>query len=132
MIFASLTIAVPMAARLADAFELMSSTLSDAIATRGANVLVGVYFVLRGNRLPKILIPLSDARYDAVAMQNLQRRTGRTFVLAGFTYASLWLVMTLSLAMPAGAVVIVVGVLVPAVALRAYGRHRRLPWRKVE
>ncbi|HEY5412078.1 MAG TPA: hypothetical protein VIJ94_15255, partial [Caulobacteraceae bacterium] len=113
MAFASLVIAIPLAARLADALGLIDPSLADAIATRWTNVVAGGYFVLRGNRLPKILTPLSDLRCAPATMLTLQRGAGWIFILAGLAYAVLWLALPVRLAEPIGAAVIVAGILAP-------------------
>ncbi len=117
--FASLVVAIALGARLAEALGLIDRSLADVVATRWTNVFAGGYFVLRGNALPKVLMPLPDLGPGAEAMQALQRRTGWIFVLAGLAYIVLWLVLPLHLAEPIGVAVIVAGILAPAAVLRS-------------
>jgi hypothetical protein len=128
--YASLVVTLALSARLAEVLGLIDEPFYETITTRGTNLLAGIYFIIRGNRLPKVLMPMSDPRYDPAAMPILQRRTGWIFVLSGLAYSVIWLVLPTIYAAPAAVVVMVGGVLVPAVALRAFGRRRRLPWRK--
>ena len=60
-----------------------------------------------------MLTPLSDIRCDPATLQTLRRRTGWAYVLAGFAYTVLWLVLPVHLAVPVGIAVIVAGILVP-------------------
>jgi hypothetical protein len=124
MIFVSLLISLTLAAPLAAALGLIDDTLARAIARRAASVFVGVFFVLRGNRLPKMLTPLADTRCDPAALQTLQRRTGWAYVLAGLAYTVLWLVLPVRLAAPIGVAVIVAGILAPTFILRSYAKGR--------
>jgi hypothetical protein len=123
MIFASLIAAMPMGAKLANALGLIDESLAAAIAARWMSVLAGGYLILRGNRLPKILTPLPDIRCDPATMQSLQRRTGWAYVLAGFTFTLVWLVLPVHLAQPIGMGIIAVGILVPTFILRFYAKR---------
>jgi len=123
IVVASLVVALPLAANLADALGLIDASGAHAIATRWTNVLAGGYFVFHGNRLPKILTPLSGARHDLATMQTVQFRTGRLYVLAGSAYAVVWLVLPAHLAQPYGLAIMVTGILVPSAILRSYARR---------
>ena len=124
LIFVGLMLSVTLAAWLAAAVGLIDDPLAHAIATRATSVFVGVFFVLRGNSLPKMLTPLSDIRCDPATLQTLRRRTGWAYVLAGFAYTVLWLVLPVHLAVPVGIAVIVVGILAPTVIMRSYANRR--------
>lgn len=130
MAVASLVVAVPLAARLAEALGLAPTPLAHALATRWVNVLVGAYLVAMGNRLPKILTPLAEAGADPAAMEATRRRTGWVIVLAGLVYIVLWLALPERWAQLAGPAVLVIGIVGPSVAMRARGRRTRLPWRR--
>ncbi len=122
VIFVSVLVSVTLAAPLAAALGLIDNGLAHAIGTRVASVFAGVFLVLRGNRLPKVLTPLSDTRCDPATLQTLQRRTGWAYVLAGFTLSVLWLVLPTHLAAPIGVAVLVVGILAPTAVLRSYAK----------
>ena len=124
MIFTCWIIALPMGAKLAEAFGLIDHSLANAVATRWTNILFGGYLVLKGNHLPKILTPWSDLRCDPSTMQTLQRRTSLIFVLAGLAYVFLWLVLPTPLAEPIGLAVIAAGILAPSVVIRSYAKGR--------
>jgi hypothetical protein len=124
VILVSLMLCVSLAVWLAAALGRIDDGLAHAIATRSTSVFVGAFFVLRGNSLPKMLRPLSDIRCDPATLQTLQRRTGWAYVLAGFTYAVLWLVLPAHLAAPIGIAVILAGVLAPTIIIRSYAKGR--------
>jgi hypothetical protein len=111
-----------LAANLADALRLIDEAVAHGIATRWTNVLAGAYFVFHGNRLPKILTPLSDF-HDPATMQTVRLRTGRLYVLTGSAYALLWLFLPVHLAQPFGLAIIVGGILVPSIILRSCARR---------
>ncbi len=114
-----------LAGKLAGTLGTIEPSLADAIAIRWANFLVGGYFVLCGDRLPKVLTPLSDLRGDPANIQTLQRRTGWILILAGLAYAVLWLFLPIRLAWPIGLAVMLGGFLAPSVVLRSLTRGGR-------
>jgi hypothetical protein len=124
MNIASLIVAIPLGAKLANALGLIDQSFADVIATRWTNVLAGGYFVFRGNRLPKILVPLSDLPQDSAAVDTLRRRTGWAYVVAGFAMAAVWLVLLVRLAQPVGIAIVAVGILVPTFMLRSRAKRR--------
>ena len=113
MIVSSLVISVPLGTSLAAALGLIDGPTVHALGDRLTNVLAGLCIVLLGNQLPKMLTPVSGARCDAATLQSVRRRMGWAQVLAGLTFAVLWLVLPISLARPIGIAVIVAGILVP-------------------
>jgi hypothetical protein len=124
VIVASMVVAMPLGARLAEALGLIGPPLAQAISTRWANVLVGGYLVFKGNRLPKILTPLADAPFEAASFDALRRRTGWIVVLAGFAYTVLWLAAPAAVAEPVGLALIAAGILVPVAIIRTGARRR--------
>lgn len=124
LIFGSLLLSVSLAASLAGVLGLIDGALAHEIAARGASVPAGVFFVLRGNRLPKTLTPLAEVRCDPATLQTVQRRTGLAYVLAGFAFAVLWLVLPVRLATPIGIAVILAGILAPTIIMRSYAKGR--------
>lgn len=124
IIFASLLLSVSLGAALAAELGLIDHSLSRLIGSRAVYALVGCYFVIRGNRLPKMLTPLSATACDPTNLQALQRRTGWAYMLAGLTIAFAWVALPLHLAQPIGMAVIAVGILAPTFILRAHANRR--------
>jgi hypothetical protein len=120
--WASLVIALIMSARLAEALGLVDHALAEDMATRWANILAGGFLIFHGNRLPKILLPLSTFS-DPARVQTVRRRTGLAYVLAGVAFAGGWLFLPVSLAQPAGLVILALGILAPALVMRNETRH---------
>ena len=118
MILASLMLSISLGATLAAALGHIDKSLAHEIGQRSMYVLVGCYFVFQGNRLPKILSSLSDACGDPATMQTLRRRIGWTWVLAGFAFAIVWLILPENPALPIGIAIVLAGVLVPSLILR--------------
>ncbi len=58
-------------------------------------VAVGVFLVLMGNVMPKILSPLAAQRCAPSKAQSLQRFAGWSFVLGGLGYVAAWLILPL-------------------------------------
>lgn len=54
---------------------------------------IGVVLAIMGNVLPKILGPLAAQRCSESKTQSIQRFAGWSFVLAGLSYAIVWLVL---------------------------------------
>ncbi|MBN4046487.1 hypothetical protein JYU02_00645 [bacterium AH-315-P15] len=60
------------------------------VAKRIFGIIFGVVLVIMGNFLPKIVRPLSAQHSDPVKVLAAERFAGRTFVLAGIAYISVW------------------------------------------
>ncbi len=56
-------------------------------------VAVGVFLIVIGNVMPKILTPLAALRCEAKRAQSLQRFAGWSFLLAGLGYVAAWLIL---------------------------------------
>jgi hypothetical protein len=124
IVFASLLLCGSLGAALAAALGLIDNSLAHVIGSRGVYALGGCYFVLRGNRLPKMLTPLSATLCDPATTQVLQRRTGWTYVLAGFAITFVGLALPLPLVQPIGMAIIAVGILVPTFIMCAHVNRR--------
>jgi hypothetical protein len=124
IIFSSLLLSVSLGAPLAAALGLIDNSLAHVIGSRGVYALGGCYFIVRGNRLPKMLSPLSATLCDPATMQALQRRTGWAYVLAGLAIAIVWVALPLHLAQPIGMAIIALGILVPTFIMRAHANRR--------
>ena len=97
-----------------------------SLARRLTMALVGVLLAMIGNATPKRLTPLSALGCDGARNQAFQRFTGRTWFMAGLTFAIVWLVMPLDVAKPLSVMVVVGGLLLVATQLiRMVRRHRR-------
>lgn len=122
MVFASLLICVPLAASLAAALGLIDAPTALALGNRPTNVLSGLFFVIWGNRMPKILTPLSAAGCDPATIQTRRRRLGWAYVLTGLTFTVIWLVLPVHLAGRIGTVLIIAGIFVPSLVMLRYPR----------
>lgn len=65
--------------KLIEKWEFIGDPLADDLGA----AMLGVFFIISGNRLPKILTPLSASKCDPVRTQRVQRFVGWAFVLAG-------------------------------------------------
>lgn len=65
--------------KLIEKWEFIGDPLADDLSA----AMLGVFFIISGNRLPKILTPLSASKCDPVRTQRVQRFVGWVFVLAG-------------------------------------------------
>lgn len=90
---------------LAVVLRLIDPRTEYAIFVRPVNVLAGLFLVVTGNQLPKMLTRLADTPCDPAAIQAMRRTNGWVMVLAGLTLAVLYLALPPHLAMPAGAAV---------------------------
>lgn len=97
IVFAALIIAVSLGAKLAVAV----GAVADAeLARRLSMVTFGMFFVITGNALPKMLTPLSATRCAGAGVQAAQRFAGWTWVLTGLAFAIIWLVLPAPTAEP--------------------------------
>jgi hypothetical protein len=118
MIFSGLVITIQLRVSLAAALGLVEEPTVHALGDRLTNVLAGLFVVFLGNQLPKMLTPLSGARWDAATIQSVRRRIGWTHVLSGLALVVVWLLLPVPLARPIGIAVIVAGILVPSAVMR--------------
>lgn len=94
------------------------------LARRVVGVLLGVYFIVDGNRTPKMM--LVPASYFAAApTQRLLRVTGWTWVAIGAAYALVWLMLPIDLADPISAILIFSGFLLFCVQFFLSARQAR-------
>lgn len=84
-------IAAALAFKLARAFSFADGDGDGALRAFGAAY--GVILAMIGNRLPKILSPLTEQRCAPAAAQSVQRFSGWTLMLAGLAYAAAWLAL---------------------------------------
>ncbi len=108
IVFAASILAAALAARLAHAIGAVDNDLSRRLPM----VIIGAYFVLVGNAMPKTLRPLSALRCDPTTAQSVQRLAGWTWVLSGLVVAGVWLTLPVDLAEAVSMAAIVGSVLV--------------------
>lgn len=63
------------------------------LSWRGTMIILGIFFAVTGNSIPKVLPPLSAARYDAASVQACRRAVGWTWVLTGLGFTACWLLL---------------------------------------
>jgi hypothetical protein len=67
------------------------------LAERVTMIVIGAYFVLMGNGIPKTLAPLSALR-DPAAVQSARRLAGWAWVLTGLAFIIVWPLAPIGLA----------------------------------
>lgn len=65
--------------------------LDIVIAERVVGVTIGVFLIVMGNRIPKVLTPISKMKCDPARAQAVQRYAGRVFMLAGLAITIAWI-----------------------------------------
>ena len=121
--FAALMMATPAIVRFLPLFDPADEKIW---ARRLTMVIVGLFFADMGNRMPKMLTPLSQLSCDAARVQAFQRYFGWIWVMTGLMYSAVWLVMPLDVAQPFAMAVLAIGIFAVAaqiVRLRA-PQHR--------
>jgi len=91
LVGAGLILAISLGLSIATSFDLLGSN-PEEVSQRVMGVVLGLTLVVMGNFVPKRLKPLTGT-CEPARVQALQRFTGWVFVLAGLTYATLWLVL---------------------------------------
>jgi predicted acyltransferase len=94
LIYAGLIVVVAGGAKAAAAHGLIGSDWPG----RATMAVMGAFLMVTGNSIPKRLLPLSACSCDPATVQQLQRRAGWTFALAGAALSIGWLVLPESLA----------------------------------
>jgi hypothetical protein len=113
VITASLMIVLSLVMTLASAF---GAPRHPELAQRATMIVLGMYFVVTGNAMPKLLPPLSTMRGDPAVVQSARRFAGWTWVITGLAFAAIWLLVPTGLATP-----ISVGILLGGGAIAGYG-----------
>jgi hypothetical protein len=107
-VFAGLILVIVLSMKLATAMGV----IEDADLSRRATMaILGAFFVVTGNAMPKTLTPLSALQCDAARVQAFQRFAGWTWVLTGLAFAIVWLVLPVDLAKPVSLVLLTSGML---------------------
>jgi hypothetical protein len=121
IVFAALIMAVSLSVKL---IQSLTPVGDSDLSQRLTMVILGAFFMVTGNAMPKMLTPLSVMQCDGAKAQAFQRFAGRTFVLAGLAFAAAWLVLSSDIAEPVSVTLIVAaGLAVTAQAVR----RRRVP-----
>jgi hypothetical protein len=79
------------------------------LGVRATMVVMGVYFVVMGNAIPKTLTPLATMRRDPAIVQAARRVAGWMWVTTGLAYAIVWLTLPMSIATPVSMAVLLGG-----------------------
>ena len=111
LFFAALMLATPAIVRFLPMFDAGDEKIW---ARRLTMIIVGLFFADMGNRIPKVLTPLSELSCDAARVQAFQRYFGRVWVMTGLAYATTWLVLPLEMAKPMSLLVMGIGIFVVA------------------
>jgi hypothetical protein len=114
LVLASAIIGVSLAAKFAPGFGLWPG--SDW-SERAPMALIGVCLVILGNAIPKTLTPLAVEQCDPATKQRIQRLAGWTWVAAGASLTTLWLVASESTANTATMLVVPAAILVNVAAI---------------
>jgi len=100
---------------LTAALAKSTGLLADVSAGRRISMaLLGVFFVVTGNALPKRLTPLATMVCNPSRVQAFQRFSGWTWVLTGVAYSLAWLLLPMHYAGPAAMLAVTSGMLMIA------------------
>src|SRR5262245_50216479 len=122
--FAGMMLACSLLARFAPRLGLF---VDIATTKRFSMAMLGVFLVITGNALPKMLTPLSDLRCDPAKVQAFQRFSGWMWVLTGLAFSGIWLLSPLDVAYPLSMLVLLGGMLINAVRLVRLRRTGQRP-----
>jgi hypothetical protein len=120
VVFAGMMLVVAESVKLAGALGALED--SD-VSLRATMALLGAFFVVAGNALPKILRPLAALR-DAGKADARQRAAGWAWVVMGLVCAIAWIVLPLRLAESVSLAAFIGGTLVLATQVIGLRRSR--------
>lgn len=123
VVFAAAIMTLSLMAALVSRFATRGVT---SLSLRAMMVTLGAFLVLTGNSLPKTLTPLAALRCDPVKTQAIQRFAGWTWVLAGLTFANVWLILSVDAAWVVSMILLpaaIIAVVAQVVRLRAIGNR---------
>jgi len=103
---------------LASAYVLKHAGVNPDLPMRVTMVLLGLYYVVSGNALPRRFTARAAQRPNAARTQAVQRFAGWTFVLAGLAFALAWIILPTDVAEPLSVAFLVGGSL--TVFMRTY------------
>jgi hypothetical protein len=122
VVLGALLLVMPLSVTLLSA---LGAFVSDEWSRRATMAVVGAFFVVTGNAMPKMLKPLSAMRCDPARVQAFQRLAGWTWVLTGLGFAVVWLVLPVGLAEPVSLALLFAGILTVATQLVRLLRQRQ-------
>lgn len=122
VVLGALLLVMPLSVTLLPA---LGAFVSDEWSRRATMAVVGAFFVVTGNAMPKMLKPLSAMRCDPARVQAFQRLAGWTWVLTGLGFAVVWLVLPVGLAEPVSLALLFAGILTVATQLVRLLRQRQ-------
>lgn len=124
LVFAGFMLALSLLARFATSVGLF---VDIATTKRLSMAMLGIFLVITGNGIPKMLSPLADLRCHAAKVQAFQRFSGWMWVLTGLAFSAIWLLLPLDAAYPLSMMVLLGGMLINAVRLVQLWRTRQKP-----
>jgi hypothetical protein len=120
--FGALMMIVPLAVTLAHAYGVVEDPDS---GRRTTMIILGAYLAVTGNRLPRMLPPVSSMQCDGARVQAFQRLAGWTWALCGPGFATAWLALPIDAAEPASTALVVAGMIVTIVLLLRLRKPRQ-------
>lgn len=108
---------------LSSAYVLKHAGVDRDLPMRVTMVLLGLYYVVSGNALPRRFTARAAQRPNAARIQAGQRFAGWTFVLAGLAFALAWIVLPKDVAEPLSVAFLLGGSF--TVLLRTILAHRK-------
>jgi hypothetical protein len=120
--FGALMMIVPLAVTLAHAYGVVEDPDS---GRRTTMIILGAYLAVTGNRLPRMLPPVSSMQCDGARVQAFQRLAGWTWALCGLGFATAWLALPIDAAEPASTALVVAGMIVTIVLLLRLRKPRQ-------
>ncbi|PHS23680.1 MAG: hypothetical protein COA85_09410 [Robiginitomaculum sp.] len=91
---AGLMLTAPLVFTIAQSYHL----INNGIPMRLNALFFGAFIIIIGNAIPKVLVPLGAKQCSSATEQSLKRFGGWMFVIAGFGYAFIWLVLPVPMA----------------------------------
>jgi len=107
---------------LASAYVLKHAGAAHDLPMRVTMVLLGLYYVVSGNAMPRRFTARAAQGPNAASIQAGQRLAGWTFVLAGLAFALAWIVLPTDVAEPLSVAFLLGGTF--TVAVRTMRAHR--------
>ena len=86
------------------------------LSSRASMAVMGAFFVLTGNAVPKTLTPLAAMKRDPARVQAFRRVAGWAWVLTGVAYSLAWFALPTRLAVNATFLIVPAGMLVVALS----------------
>ena len=96
------------------------------LSWRGTMILLGLFFVITGNTVPKVLPPLSSMPENESKAQACRRSVGWTWVMTGLVFTACWLVLPVAMAETLSMPLLVAGMITVAtqIARLRWSRHK--------